>query len=75
MLENENLLSQMACCVNADYRAVSTFVEIPDAVHNTTNSIFISPKLIKQSELMALYNQLVNFVHEMQENKSIEDDT
>lgn len=69
MLENENLLSQIARCVNADYGAVSTYVDLPDPLHNKINSIHISPELIKQSELMILYNGLVNFINEVQEKQ------
>lgn len=73
MLENENLLLQIARCVNADYGTISTYVKIPDPLHNKTNSILISPELIKQSELMVLYNGLVNFIIEMQKNMSTND--
>lgn len=65
LLEDESILQYISKCTTADYGQISTFVEIPDPfVPKGTQPVMISPKVIRASDKMQLYNVICKFIDE-----------
>lgn len=65
LLEDESILQYISKCTTADYGHISTFVEIPDSfAPKVTQPVMISPKDIRTSDKMQLYNVICKFIDE-----------
>lgn len=72
LLEHEDLLAQIALCCNTDYSKIAHFSMFHTLVSGESNRLICRPDYVRQSNEIALYRSLCDFIEDYRKKHDFE---